>query len=140
MARVKKNDAIPAADVAHKPTGGRAKGGAFTSDLKSIRVNLTGEDKKRIPSTSYVQEDILPVIQDYLEDGKKFSCSLDADNATFICTLTHFDESAITHKHCLQGRGKTLVLAWASMRYKDDVLLGGDWTASVANDDEFGIS
>lgn len=140
MPRVKRNEDNAAIPMEPKPTAGRGKSGAFTSDLKSIRVTLTSEDKKRIPNSPFMDEDALLIIQDYLSEGKKFSCSLDADNQTYICTLTHFDESSPTHKHCLQGRGKTLVLAWSSLRYKDVNLLGGNWESVVASDDEYGLS
>lgn len=140
MPRVKKDSNDASIPMEPKSTKGRGKTDGFTSDLKSIRVTLTSEDKKRIPHSQFMDEDMLTAVSDYLDNGRKFSCSLDADNATYIATLTHFDESSPTHKHCLQGRGKTLVLAWASLRYKDVVLLGGDWESVVVTDDEYGLS
>lgn len=139
MARVKKevSNAIPA--MGHNNGGKRGGKGEFKSDLRSIKLTLTTKDKQAILDSSYAQEDILPVVADYLENGYKFSCSLDADNQTFIVTLTYFNESSPAHKHCLQGRGKELVLAWASMRYKDVELLRGNWEGSVVGDDDYGL-
>ena len=139
MARVKKEatgNEIP--QMGRARTSGQRDSG-FKSDLRSIRVNLTAKDKKLVLSSPYVGENITPVVAAYVENGYKFSVSMDADTATFIVTLTYFNESSVAHKHCLQGRGKTLELAWAALRYKDIDLLGGDWEASVGGDDTDGL-
>lgn len=137
MPRIKKDaaEAIPGKPANQGKRGGNS---SFTSDLQSIRCELSSDDKKYIKANPLTDGDAFAFICDIAKQGLKFTLGFDKNGEHCIATITDLREDSPTVKHTLQGRGKSPESATSVVCYKHLHLLRGDWTqaGAMAGDDD----
>lgn len=137
MPRINKN---ATADVPSKPNAAGRRGGdsSFTSDLQSIRCNLTSEDKKYVKANLPTSAEAIQFLCAVVTEGLKFTIGYDKNGEHCHVTLTDLRPDSATCKHTLQGRAKDVETALGVIMYKHVHLLRGDWSSAgaVVGDDD----
>jgi hypothetical protein len=97
-----------------------------------INYTLSSDDKKKLAVLAASDAFPLALIGDLVAEGYKFSLSYDAQNGSFVATLTDTREDSLFHKHMLSGRGSIAINAFNSLCYKHLAIADGDW-ATIAD-------
>lgn len=94
-----------------------------------VNIPLTADEKRAIADDVYNAEDTLEVVRALLEDGYKFSLSLDAAHNAIIATATGKNTGTANDGYALSGRGPTVEAAVRVLWYKHQgIAESGVWT------------
>lgn len=113
---------------------GSRNGSSTLGGYKFINVPLSSDDKSRLEDMLAQRSFPIDQILDLVQQGYKVSLSHDSKNSSFICSITDSDENSPAYKCILTGRGSSALNAWYAVCYRHMVLLKGDWTSNVPDD------
>lgn len=92
-----------------------------------VTCDLSTDDKAAVKATLTQQSEHWEWVEERLALGYRLSVAYDLDHTSFILSLTAREKSDPNQGWTLTARGGSFGAALAALRYKDTVLLGGDW-------------
>lgn len=113
---------------------GRTRGAGF-GDYKFVVHNMEKEEKDRFHALNPTANDLEDFIGRWAET-MKISISWDNYNHTFTASMTNLAEGSSDYHYILTARAPDPVEALHLLRFKHEVLLGADWGAFHARDEE----
>ena len=94
-----------------------------------ININLTDDDKATIKATSLTPEQLMDLLDGFIDDGYKFTFSYDDYSRCYQCIGTHKDSEHPDYGVLLSGRGSTTLKAFKQWWYMVSNMIGeSDWS------------
>lgn len=109
--------------------------------VEFVTIYLQQGDKEAIKSLNLTFEDQVVELYRFVEQGYKFSLTLDARHDSYIASLTGKTTGTSNDNRCLSSRGSTPENAVLSLYYKHVIVCkGNEWPAYPVDSsfDDFG--